>query len=1155
MIKKLKKHNVNSDRRVQPSKITLSIQAASPIIVLPASYNSNHVLIAYLGQFTLKNNFHFASDACIISKKGIKPNPDEILDVMRIDLVNINFLSGERNVEKLDNNCDTDTFINIANTTFVKGNSLFKESCHLNLQVERNLTTDNSRVCPDISVKGTFSKLNGTITIQNYKLIRGLLNNNIGEHIDDVYINSFGNVASSMETFSALNLFTKNEDTTRVFTVLSIRILLEDVSILLVLNANLRPYFVLEPLACIHFISSLLEIDMMSDGAQDIDLISSNILIVDERPTEGKDKPNVFKNILQPSKRETLPKHSAQVEIHCRKRLNLSKYTVMLNDMRVIGILDFLEHLKEFLEEDALTVSDVVAKPAQVSPLDNLQPTDSNISEYVINVTDSEIIFVEQCNRFDSNAIILKSATVISYKPNNNIVPLSVNINHLEIFSCILEDEDGSALSIIDPFTLNIELRNNCLNIVVHKQLNIRLSYIDMKLFLKMISSIPSQSSSPQNALSKSNSEFEKIAPLLAMGFEITNCWYAMELNNWRLNEAALWLSQQKRNTIKNPALELKTAVLDANCISVCVIDDCMDADVPLLEISLTKLLLKYKFQGNNIEVNNLNFNNTAEGDLDTEVTLSYYNRRLSGWEPLAEIWQCNAKWKYKNMHFDNKKRFEISVYSKNLLRINVTSTLIELYRMVSKNWTSDFHSLENAKNSNFRQRSPFVPFALQNLTGSALLFKPIYAQLGDLACSDMHQTEIMKNWIAVQPNEIKTFDFSHKSKLRHIDSHLLNQHQILVQIHGWTLIASVSIDKVGTYSRTTRLDSHYDKKSRIIFDISLMGSAQKLIKVMSPLSVINKLDHDICLKMMLNKNQQDSISNICTIAPDDQYCVPLKFIDGSLYISHVLNECRITTNSGSYADEIGFSNDEIAWKDCGKDSTQELYNCYDINRSLLYTLVYVSKEMYPYKEKGVLGHSIIVLSPLTLKNLLCCDFTYNINGASYGRVSAFQNKNIYNINVRESFNLSITLENFEVSGHVRVPSNHHEKTPLLLKLKLIDAKNRDLHLRIKIQAEEGKGMEIYISAPVWIVNKTGLPLIYKQEGANKIAAGQFNEHETARQIAPLMFSFSDQEGSPSLEVRLGSAYGPSNQVPTVAFNFNLLLNDLYTFSGVRVSV
>ncbi|EDW18711.2 uncharacterized protein Dmoj_GI13376 [Drosophila mojavensis] len=1142
VIRKLKKHNVDRIQKDQPTKIKLCIQAASPVIVLPACYNSNHVLIAYLGQFTLKNSFHFSSEECIISKKGkATKTHDEILDVMHIDLVNINLFSGERSVDKLESNYDKEVFINIANTCFVKGSRLFKESCYLDLQVERNLSTDSIRVCPDISVKGTFSKLNATLNIPNYKLIRGLLNNNIGEPIDDVYYNSYNNTSSSIEAFSALSLFSKNEDTTNVITLLSIRILLEDVSIMVVQNTNTMPDFVHESLACIHFIRSQLEIDMLNDGSQDIDLISSNILIVDERPSDGSNNGNVFRNILQPSKKETVPKHSAQVEIHCRKRLNLCKYTIMLNDMRVIGILDFLDSLKKFFEEEPLTAAAVNPRAAQLTQTDHTQTADNSVSEYIINVTDSEIIFAEQCNRLDSNAVILKSTTVISFKPHNHCVPLSININHLEIFSCILDAEDDSALSIIDPFTLNVELRNNCLNIVVQKQLNIRLSYIDMKLFLRMISSIPTQASTPPNVLSKSNSEFEKIAPLLAMGFEITNCWVAMELNNWKLNDAALWLSQQKRSTARNPAMELKTAVLDANCISMCVIDDCMDADVPLLEISLTKVLLKYKFQANLMEAENLN-SNTAEGDLDTEVTLNYYNRRLSGWEPLAEMWQCAAKWKYKKTHFDKKKRFEVFLNSKQLLKINITSTLIELFHMVSKNWTSDFHSLDNA---NFRQRAPFVPFALQNLTGSALLFKPIYAQLGDLTCSDFQQLDIIKNWTSVQPEETKTFDFSQKSKLRHIDSHRLNLHQILVQIHGWTLIGPISIDKVGMYFRSTILDAHYEKKTRIIFDISLMGSAQKLIKVMSPLRVINKLDHDIYLKMVLNKNQVDAASAITTIRPDDQQCVPLKFIDAALYISHIPCDPK----SKSKNEDVGFSNEEIAWKQCGNDGIQELYSCYDANKSILYTLVSISREMYPYKDQNMPGHSITLLSPLMLKNMLCCDLSYNINGSSTGRISAFESINIYNRNINQSFNLSITLDNFQVSGQLKVPANHNGIVEP--KLKLLDAKNRELHLHVSIQSLKGRGMEIYISAPIWIVNKSGLPLIYKQEGTNKIAAGQFEEHERARQVSPLMFSFSDQEGSPNLEVRLGNTFGANNQwCKSFSMIKNITYRELRTESG-----
>ncbi len=54
--------------------------------------------------------------------------------------------------------------------------------------------------------------------------------------------------------------------------------------------------------------------------------------------------------------------------------------------------------------------------------------------------------------------------------------------------------------------------------------------------------------------------------------------------------------------------------------------------------------------------------------------------------------------------------------------------------------------------------------------------------------------------------------------------------------------------------------------------------------------------------------------------------------------------------------------------------------------------------------------------------------------------------------------------------------------------------------------------LQILISAPYWLINKSGLPLVFRQEGADYEAAGQFEEHERARSVAPLMFSYTDLE-------------------------------------------
>lgn len=94
-------------------------------------------------------------------------------------------------------------------------------------------------------------------------------------------------------------------------------------------------------------------------------------------------------------------------------------------------------------------------------------------------------------------------------------------------------------------------------------------------------------------------------------------------------------------------------------------------------------------------------------------------------------------------------------------------------------------------------------------------------------------------------------------------------------------------------------------------------------------------------------------------------------------------------------------------------------------------------------------------------------------------------------------------------------------------RLKLLDSASRILHLQAAVIVEKGSAVQINITAPYWIINKTGLPLVFRQEGVGIEAAGQFEEHEKARMVAPLLFSFSDEEASRTVSVRVGTEVHP----------------------------
>lgn len=70
---------------------------------------------------------------------------------------------------------------------------------------------------------------------------------------------------------------------------------------------------------------------------------------------------------------------------------------------------------------------------------------------------------------------------------------MSCNLNNCEMYSCILGMEDETALSIIDPVTLNIEINREKVLEVLLQRLTIRVSYYDMKMFLQILNSLPQQ--------------------------------------------------------------------------------------------------------------------------------------------------------------------------------------------------------------------------------------------------------------------------------------------------------------------------------------------------------------------------------------------------------------------------------------------------------------------------------------------------------------------------------------------------------------------------------------------------------------------------------------------------------------------------------------
>lgn len=243
-----------------------------------------------------------------------------------------------------------------------------------------------------MSIHGELSTLEGSLNESQYRLIRGLLEHNIGENTEHI-LPSVQPPPISAEP----NIHD-------VWTINSIR--LDLLNVIIRLNNS-------APLACVNFIKSRLIIENFSNFCQDIDLVSQEILIRDTRfeDAPANKRSNVFTDILEPLRGTNKERSTVQVEIHSRKRHDRTKSTILLNNMRLMAVFDWWEAARDFIFQN---IDDVTRSPTHdAAVIKNSKPEEDVNYEFKLNVTDSELVVFEDTSQWDTNVVILKVKRVL----------------------------------------------------------------------------------------------------------------------------------------------------------------------------------------------------------------------------------------------------------------------------------------------------------------------------------------------------------------------------------------------------------------------------------------------------------------------------------------------------------------------------------------------------------------------------------------------------------------------------------------------------------------------------------------------------------------------------------------------------------------------
>ncbi|XP_076596695.1 intermembrane lipid transfer protein VPS13D isoform X1 [Chaetodon auriga] len=1325
------------DHPQRASRVLLDIEAGAPVILIPESSRSPKVIVANLGQlrvqncflpagahgtFSLRDKEHVLSAAGRSSEQkkprssfsytmfnlgrpqapdtGRTPEEDSpnsqedhvcLLDCIALDLQEMDIFAAEHlPCQPWDSGAKPPKSTDLIFPSYSvrrTGDNLLKDCCRLKLKVERNLDKELSHAVPDMSIHGSLSSVHCSLDLEHYQLIRGLLENNLGEPAED-FLRPYN--LQDPSTYTVLS--------GDVYTNLSFLLDMMDVSLELFDSPN--PTEDNCSLARFDFMKSKLLFESFSNGSKSVNLVSHSLLAYDTRnsgvnKSTGRadgTKPNVFDCILQPSKTGT-NRASLQLELHYRSTRDFSCFTVVLNNLRVFLIFDWLQLVRDFLQvpvEKALgeslshqrwpsnpstdsgtatssttgAVMPKTVKSGVVTKRSTVPVTQDSCLEVKINVTGTEFVVVEDSSCLDTNAIILKGTTVLTYKPRLLDRPFSGSLAGIEVFSCRLGSEQETALSIIDPVNVQVELCGSptyqsssglldAFNVddipplleIHFPALDIRLSYNDIQLFLAIAKSIPTASTplpsdsdtttapnieptatSQDSFRQKTETIIEgQLTHLQDLGFRKEDCKRALIHCKGQLDQAATWLLENAENMAGYPraradsgssshSAPLSGVEVKAESVCICFIDDCLDCDIPLAELTLSRLYVLQRI------------GSSQEGNTSFTLSGDYYNRELSGWEPFIEPWPCFLSWQQQAAGRLHPPRLKMGIRAKQRLDVNITSVLLEQYNTTKSSWIADYCNAEEqtpqsspplawmgssvdppsfgqsvplahlrtrstASLTCFEQpihsrdvklskrRQPFVPYALRNHTGCTMWFATLTTTPTRVALShsssadsisDVHgpgtdDTHNVSQWREVLPGEEIPFEFEAREKLRHRHTHELKLHQLLVRVCGWEQVKPVSVDKVGVFFRYAAADRNNSSNTvgspisrtniihphvyfsalppvRVVFSITMEGSARKVITVRSALMVKNRLD--VPMEVRLDSpSAPDKPVVLPPILPGQALAVPLHLTSWRLQARPKglgLFFCKVPIHwtSVERAGEISSSKRECQSADFEDNLKRNFRFC-----------VVIKKENYPEQQPAKRvsgsakqiyrqpGHTIYLLPTMVLANLLPCDLNYYIKGTSIkGSMKPGKEAVLHSADTSQNMELGVLLENFPMCKELLIPPGTQN---YVVRMRLYDTNKHLLCLTIRIILRAQGALKILISAPYWLINKTGLPLIFRQDNGKADAAGQFEEHELARSLSPLLFCYTDKEQPAMCTMRIGKGIHPDG-VPGWCQGFSL---------------
>uniref|UniRef100_A0A7E4V788 Bactericidal permeability-increasing protein n=1 Tax=Panagrellus redivivus TaxID=6233 RepID=A0A7E4V788_PANRE len=1078
-------------------------------LVLPLNQFSEQIILFDMATLKVSNKFQLASLTPEFNEQCVELNMNEdkydcLLENMSVVCGGCLIHEGYRvSVDGPPKDFVSDVFLkhigqgNFQNYYFaVMEKAILSRRYDLKIGVYRNLSALISHSAPDLTVLTQFEDIDLHFSSDFYCLMRGFLEKNLGEMLIPVPETVPIEVLENPERGFAVAIAFK-------YITLSFRLSFHNVHFHFLVPEN--PKIVapgkFKKFGRMVLHKARISFDCYIDSLSEFDLICESTDLIDTRFEGGdKDAENVFPVILAPRNRNsTANSKNSMMKLMSEAHIMMKKdeapvVTLVLQNSRIVLILDWLNNAKDFFLLNSTFVppeepTNTKHACAFSAPKDgvltrsrssvNLRPLHTVTLK--ITLRESDLILLEQPKDSSSLALVCFTTAVLNLHDQHGVFEGDFEVQRLNLSWCVMSSENSTRCQLSNDFTVTMTVQRDIPAVSASEQASALFEASKSGL-----GSVPAVAGLPKQKL---NFELdEAIVRLSYKDLLVAKCVLEGSINRLTSSFANSVIPKRGEQPGRPPFI-FENAFFNAASFCVWFLDDSQGVALPMMRLLLNDVHAEHQVGKATNPEHRVSENINAK----LSIGMDYFNQRVFGWEPFIEPWnidEFSVSWK------GNFLNIRLRTEPSSPLDINLTQTLVQQMKHFLSKWAAIKKSLDrDFRNLCIRSRADHLPYLMRNDTGANLLFT---TNVEEVVKARNEQRKPTAKWFTTTAGKSCTFEFPTK---RLISGDKANElRQLIVRVDGWDEISPVDVDSVGTYFRVTKMTTSKrdPPRARVVVAVTMEPDGRKVVTIRSALVAINELPDAITLRLnnraITNTNETTDIK----LEPGAKQPIPLRFVNAEMEI--ILNSIGHPINWRAAKQPGDIVNTMIKYAD--KIGERAFWMCVSIKR-----------EHYPEYE-SVSGHTIVFTSPLTLLNLLPVEIEFSVGDNLKYSVGAGKRLKIMPIDLHHPLSLTVRSEQFRTVKPVIIHRAQFAERPShddkRISLPMIDGRGRPLDMYGSVYLTRGGGLHLSFWVPYWIVNRSGIPLIIKQEATEHDAAGQITDHEKAKDRAPLMFSFVD---------------------------------------------